>query len=698
MKLILIDQPIRNRGDESAHKALVRRLASEPFVEKITVPYRYPQEAMRPFMVLDRKVVYVHTPEDIAYYRSRIYGVKKGWTFLWKLDPSIRRLMALYREADVVVSSPGGINLGGFKDWHHMFFLELARYLGKPLAYFGRSIGPFSDSDPDSSLFHEKAESILDYMSFISLRDSESEKYVGNRSHVMTFDSAFLDSPESEIPMEVNKYLGDSPYIVFVPNSLVWHYRYKGIGIDRVRSFFTRMLSEIKEQYPEHKVILLPQLYDGPTWIENDRLFFEEIASEDDFVASDAYSSDIQQAIIRGASFLVGARYHSVVFAINNDTPFVALSYEHKMSGLAISLGKGDRVVDISSAFASEKEEETAIESVTSLLRTLEKDPQALSEAQKGAEKGYKAFVDSLKGKSPLVSVVVPNYNHAPYLEERIESILQQSYKNIDLIVLDDCSTDDSMSIIRRYEPCCRIVVNEKNSGSPFKQWMKGIEIAKGSLVWIAESDDSADPSFLERTVSRLESSGSALIFTRSMEVDSCGREMGIQRYQKEMDRDFDMDGKKFINKYLARKNVIANASAAVFRKDAAISADREFMEFSGAGDILFWSSIAENGRVSFIADPLNRFRQHGTNRTAEDAISGKGLYEALKVSTRLFSRGYISRFRMLRLRSDNLYRIKYAASFQSEEERRKAIREWSKGPMVEFLVWLKKIKRRKAL
>ena len=694
MKIILIDQPVRNRGDESANKALVRRLVLEPSIERITVPYRYPEDAMRPFMVDDKKVVYVHTPEDIAYYRARIYGVKRGWTFLWKLDPSVRGLVSLYKEADIVVSSPGGINLGGFKDWHHVFFLELARDLGKPLAYFGRSIGPFGDSDPDSSLFHGKAERLLDYMSFISLRDSESEKYVGERPHVMTLDSAFLEVPKAEIPSEIHDYLDGSPYMVFVPNSLVWHYRYKETGIDRVRSFFVRMLSEIKAIYPGHKVILLPQLYAGPSWIENDRLFFEEIASKDDFVAPDTYSSDIQQAIVRRASFLVGARYHSIVFALNNDTPFVALSYEHKMSGLALALGKVERVVDISSAFDSEKDEDSAIENVTSRLKVLEKDPVASAKARSVAEEGYKAFIDSLEGEKPLVSVVVPNFNHEPYLEERIESVLGQTYKKIELIILDDCSSDGSMDIIRRYESRARIVESEKNSGSPFHQWMKGIEMSNGSFVWIAESDDSAEPTFLERMVSRLETDGSILSFCQSIEIDSHGRKIGVQRYQKEMEEDFCMDGKIFITKYLSRKNVVANASAAVFRKDAALSADREFMDFSGAGDILFWSSIAERGGVSYVADPLNLFRQHGGNRTAEDALSGKGLHESLQVSRRLFEKGYISRFGMMKLLSDNLYRIKYVLTFPDEKEKKAAMEQWSAGPLVDFMVWLKKIKR----
>ena len=133
-----------------------------------------------------------------------------------------------------------------------------------------------------------------------------------------------------------------------------------------------------------------------------------------------------------------------------------------------------------------------------------------------------------------------------------------------------------------------------------------------------------------------------------------------------------------------------------IFRKDAALKADREFMDYSGAGDILFWSSIAEKGRVSFIAEPLNLFRQHGSNRTVQDALSGKGLHESLMVYRRLYEKGYISRLGMIRLLSDNLYRIKYVAAFSSEEERQAAIKEWSSGPIVDLIVWGKKMKRRK--
>src|SRR5215467_13719414 len=98
----------------------------------------------------------------------------------------------------------------------------------------------------------------------------------------------------------------------------------------------------------------------------------------------------------------------------------------------------------------------------------------------------------------PTVSVIVPNYNHARYLRRRVDSILAQTYQDFELILLDDCSTDESRSIISEYakDPRIRIELNEVNSGSTFKQWNKGARMARGSYIWIAESDDRADSCF----------------------------------------------------------------------------------------------------------------------------------------------------------------------------------------------------------
>ena len=98
-----------------------------------------------------------------------------------------------------------------------------------------------------------------------------------------------------------------------------------------------------------------------------------------------------------------------------------------------------------------------------------------------------------------IVSVIVPNYNHGQFLKQRIDSILDQTYQ--ELILLDDASSDNSRDIIESYrgnDHISHIVYNVNNGGTPFKQWDKGIELARGEWIWIAESDDFADVHFLE--------------------------------------------------------------------------------------------------------------------------------------------------------------------------------------------------------
>ena len=99
----------------------------------------------------------------------------------------------------------------------------------------------------------------------------------------------------------------------------------------------------------------------------------------------------------------------------------------------------------------------------------------------------------------PRVSIIVPNFNHEPYLAQRLDSIFGQVEQDFELIFLDDASTDRSLEVFERYadDPRVRAVFNETNSGCPFVQWNRGFELARGEFVWLAESDDFAEPDFL---------------------------------------------------------------------------------------------------------------------------------------------------------------------------------------------------------
>src|ERR1017187_255387 len=131
----------------------------------------------------------------------------------------------------------------------------------------------------------------------------------------------------------------------------------------------------------------------------------------------------------------------------------------------------------------------------------------------------------------PKVSIVVPNYNHARFLPHRLDSVLRQTFQDFELILLDDCSTDESRSILSQYgsDPRVRIEFNEVNSGSPFKQWNKGVRLARGEYVWIAESDDYAAERLLERLVAVLDADPTVMFaYCRSWRVTEDDQKNGF--------------------------------------------------------------------------------------------------------------------------------------------------------------------------
>ena len=172
-----------------------------------------------------------------------------------------------------------------------------------------------------------------------------------------------------------------------------------------------------------------------------------------------------------------------------------------------------------------------------------------------------------------MVSVIIPTYCHAPYLRQRIDSVLAQSYPDFEVVLLDDCSTDGSREVIERYRNHPRIkqiVYNDRNGGSAFAQWRKGFALTQGEYIWIAESDDYADPAFLERCVAELDADPACVLaHTLSRTVDSEGRPFGKVRHAGRPVRR--MDGRRFVLRHLLCRNELYNASMAVLREDPAL-------------------------------------------------------------------------------------------------------------------------------
>jgi len=230
----------------------------------------------------------------------------------------------------------------------------------------------------------------------------------------------------------------------------------------------------------------------------------------------------------------------------------------------------------------------------------------------------------------PLVTVIVPNYNHEKYLEHRLESILNQTYSNYEVILMDDCSTDNSLSILNKYknhEKVTTCIFNESNTGNTFIQWAKGIQIAKGELIWIAETDDYCDAYFLEKLVQPFKNdSNVVLAYSQSNRVNEKGEITGSWiTHTNDLDEslflnDFIMDSNEFIEKFLIFKNVIPNSSAVIFKKEA-VDLNQHFdiaQGFRYCGDWMFYFKFIVNKKIAFVADSLNNFRYHSTSVIAK--------------------------------------------------------------------------------
>lgn len=232
------------------------------------------------------------------------------------------------------------------------------------------------------------------------------------------------------------------------------------------------------------------------------------------------------------------------------------------------------------------------------------------------------------------VSVVVPNYNYEKYISKRIDSILRQTYPIYELIILDDCSTDNSAEVIERKiedikvkypELKVRFVKNEKNSGKAMRQWKKGFELAEGDYVWIAEVDDLSSRNFLAEVMKGFDDPKVVISYAESAIINSFGL-MIIPNFRWSRDkektghyeRSYINNGNKEIEEIMAIRCTIPNVSGAVFKNDKKfLKYFDKATEFSQAGDWYFYAKVLENGKIAYNRKSLNKFRVHSSSKTS---------------------------------------------------------------------------------
>ena len=231
----------------------------------------------------------------------------------------------------------------------------------------------------------------------------------------------------------------------------------------------------------------------------------------------------------------------------------------------------------------------------------------------------------------PKVSVIIPNYNHAPYLKQRIDSVLNQTYQDFEVILLDDCSSDNSKEIIKLYANHTKFshfVFNQINSGNTFKQWQKGFDLAQGELIWIAESDDWCEPTLLENLIQGFEKEECVISYCQSFII----KENTIIWKSDYNTLGSFINGNTFVKEYMVFGNTIFNASMVLFKRNVLKSISIDYQQFSFCGDWLFWIELAKQGSVYTTGKVLNYFRKHGNDISGKAYSAGINFFEEIKI------------------------------------------------------------------
>lgn len=235
--------------------------------------------------------------------------------------------------------------------------------------------------------------------------------------------------------------------------------------------------------------------------------------------------------------------------------------------------------------------------------------------------------------KPGLVSVVVASYNHAEFLAQRMESLISQTYQNLEILVIDDCSPDNSIEMLRRYEshPKVKLVIREKNDG-----WVtvsnQGVEMATGEFLIFANCDDDCDPRMIERLVDAMNANPTAgIAFCRSLLVDEDDHTLGDdfaireQSFRTRCLTDTLLTQQE-MSRFLLHSCVIPNLSAALIRKECFSTVGKLSPDYRVCSDWDLFFRIAARYEVAYIAEPLNKFRQHDT--TIRSVTKGRVTYE----------------------------------------------------------------------
>jgi glycosyltransferase involved in cell wall biosynthesis len=251
---------------------------------------------------------------------------------------------------------------------------------------------------------------------------------------------------------------------------------------------------------------------------------------------------------------------------------------------------------------------------------------------------------------APRVSVCIPSYNYAHYLPDAVGSVLAQTYTDYELVIVDNCSKDNTEEIVAGFVRSgvpLRFHRNDRNLGQA-GNFNRCIELSGGRYVQILCADDLLEPTCLEKLSAALDGHPSAsLAGSARVLVDERLSPVRVLAYS---DRYAEEPGHDVILRCLLNGNLIGEPSSVMFRKEHAV---RGFTDkYRQLIDMEMWFHLLEQGDFVFLPEPLSKFRKHGGQQTLENLKDPSFFDDGWRIFSEYIDRDYI---RMSRARKEFL-------------------------------------------
>ena len=225
-----------------------------------------------------------------------------------------------------------------------------------------------------------------------------------------------------------------------------------------------------------------------------------------------------------------------------------------------------------------------------------------------------------------MVSVCMPVYNAEKYVKEAIHSILSQSYKDFELLIIDNCSTDSSVDRIKEINDDRIVLIeNKKNMGLAYSR-NKMLELAKGKYIALMDSDDVATPDRLKREVMYLEEHKDIVaVGGYASIIDKDGYGLDLFRPQ--------LQNPKYIRAYMIFNNAIPNSSAMIRKKIIDENHIRYMHDYYGVEDYKFWCDLLQVGDIANIGEIFLNYRKliSGVSYTSEKEEKRKEIFMSIQ-------------------------------------------------------------------